>query len=607
MWAPTCLGDPGKVTDAEYHCLTTDGGGVHTNSGVPNHGYALLVDGGTFNGQTVSGLGLTKAAHIYWRAQSVYQTPTSKFGDHADALEASCTDLIGVNLDALSTGPTDPGPSGQSITAADCVEVSDMIAAVEFRTDPTQCNFQPLLQQNPPALCANQKNPPTFYDEDFEDGLAGWTLTNTGVFAGWPGLNWAQDTTLPGGRSGSAAFAADPDAGNCDGGAGDISGVMRMESPAIHLPNAEILKPRLTFEHYIASETGFDGGNLKISVNGGAYALVPASAFTFNAYNLTLVTAAAGQHQPARRQPGVQRDGRRRGPRELGPVADRPDEDRHRAWRHDQAALRLRHGRLRGHRRLVRRRRQSAGLQREEAQQPDGPEGLTGRAEATCEGRRQTGALRVSSKSGADAVRAEQLRARPGDRLLDDANQPDAGCERQLLESGIDQLAALAEHQADAPPPDTPGVVFDLDLPRRDGHDDRSPDVGPAQPHDVLRARRIAEPEQILPAAVRSVPRLDGLADGANTQVPRPGKPTQDEAARLTTNRNRGRRARLGVAQHPPVAVGEREESRLGRRTGRPYHAERQRKDGKERALPHHRPSVVDESPLGRVRPPGRL
>ena len=50
-----------------------------------------------------------------------------------------------------------------------------------------------------------------------------------------------QDTTLPGGRSGSAAFAADPDAGNCDGGAGDISGVMRMESPAIHLPNAEIL------------------------------------------------------------------------------------------------------------------------------------------------------------------------------------------------------------------------------------------------------------------------------------------------------------------------------------------------------------------------------
>ena len=101
MWTPTCMGDPGKVTDAEYHCATTDGGGVHSNSGVPNHGYSLLVDGGTYNGQTVTGIGLTKAAHIYWRAQSVYQVPTSKFPDHADALEASCTDLIGQPLNDL--------------------------------------------------------------------------------------------------------------------------------------------------------------------------------------------------------------------------------------------------------------------------------------------------------------------------------------------------------------------------------------------------------------------------------------------------------------------------------------------------------------------------
>ena len=45
MWDPTCKGDPGKVTDGQYWCRTTDGGGVHTNSGIPNHAYALLVDG----------------------------------------------------------------------------------------------------------------------------------------------------------------------------------------------------------------------------------------------------------------------------------------------------------------------------------------------------------------------------------------------------------------------------------------------------------------------------------------------------------------------------------------------------------------------------------
>ena len=112
MWNPNCLSDPGKVTDAEYHCATTDGGGVHTNSGVPNHGFALLVDGGTYNGHTVAAVGLTKAAHIYWRAQTVYQTPASDFADHADALQASCRDLIGAPLRGLSTGaPTGPSRS----------------------------------------------------------------------------------------------------------------------------------------------------------------------------------------------------------------------------------------------------------------------------------------------------------------------------------------------------------------------------------------------------------------------------------------------------------------------------------------------------------------
>jgi Zn-dependent metalloprotease len=295
MWDPTCLSDPGKVTDAEYQCDTSDGGGVHTNSGVPNHGFALLVDGGTYNGQTVTGIGLTKAAHIYFRAQSVYQTPTTDFADHADALEASCTDLIGQNLQGLSVTSIPAGPSGQSISAGDCAEVSDTIAAVQFRHDPTeQCNFKPLLDPNTPDLCANQKNPAVIYEEDFEDGLGGWTLTNQGVFAGWPGTNWVQKTSLPGGRSGAAAYAAGPDAGNCDHGDGDISGVMRLESPAIHLPAAGIQGPRLTFDHYVLTELNFDGGNLKISVNGGAYALVPKTAFVFNPYNTTLEPPTTG-------------------------------------------------------------------------------------------------------------------------------------------------------------------------------------------------------------------------------------------------------------------------------------------------------------------------
>ncbi len=304
MWNPTCMGDPGKVTDAEYHCDTSDAGGVHSNSGVPNHGYALLVDGGTFNSQTIGAIGLTKAAHLYWRAGSVYQTKTTDFDDHADALEAACTDLIGESLNNLSTGAP-AGVSGQSLTASDCGQVTKMIAAVELRTDPTaQCNFTPLLKQNAPSVCEDKK-PKVLFKEEFEKNksLNDWTLTNQGVFAGWaPPTDWVQTSALPGGRSGSAAYAVDRD-GQCDGGAGDRSGVMRMQSPPIALPRrADHLS--VTFQHYVATEFAWDGGNVKLSVNGGAFTVVPASAYMFNPPNTTLMTAAAGNTNPLAGQPG---------------------------------------------------------------------------------------------------------------------------------------------------------------------------------------------------------------------------------------------------------------------------------------------------------------
>ncbi|HEY7659829.1 MAG TPA: M4 family metallopeptidase [Actinomycetota bacterium] len=288
MWNPRCVNDPGRVTDAEYFCSTLDQGGVHTNSGVPNHGFALLVDGGTYNGHTIEPIGLVKAAHLYFQAQTVYQVETTDFPDHADALEASCTDLLGIDLEGLSTSSTPAGPSGEAITAADCAQVSSMIAAVELRTDPSdQCQFAPVLEPGEAPSCGEGDATVTFYEEDFEDGLDGWTLSNEGVFTGWPGLDWVQSTTLPGGRAGAAAFGADPDAGNCDLNGGDISGVMRMESPDIVVPDSSGAL-RLTFDHYIATELNFDGGNVKISINGGPFTHVPADAFTFNAYNATL-------------------------------------------------------------------------------------------------------------------------------------------------------------------------------------------------------------------------------------------------------------------------------------------------------------------------------
>jgi Zn-dependent metalloprotease len=306
MWTPTCLNMPGKVSDAEYYCATDDAGGVHRNSGVNNHAYALLVDGGTYNDRTVNGIGLTKAAHIFWRAQTEYQVPTTDFADQAAALASSCNDLTGQQVPGLSVdgSPEQGAPSTRStqsatITADDCAQVAAVSAAVEYTKEPTQCNFQPLLAKNAPAPCAAGEKANLVWTENFEDGLAGWTVSSQARYAGGPTFPWAATTDLPKNdpHPGTTAFAEDAEGGQCDATSADHSGVTRLQSPSIVLPGATQKAPRVTFQHYMAAETGADGGNLKVSINGGAFTVVPASAYTFNKPT-TILPASAGNTNP---------------------------------------------------------------------------------------------------------------------------------------------------------------------------------------------------------------------------------------------------------------------------------------------------------------------
>lgn len=302
MWTPECLGNPGKVSAPEYSCSTVDQGGVHSNSGVDNHAYALLVDGGVFNGQTISGLGLTKAAHIYFRAKTHYQGPASDFADHADALEHSCADLVGVNLKSLKTG----APSGEVIAKTDCVQVAKTMLAVEMRSPPTQCGFTPLLAKSPPPLCAANTRVKKLFQDRFERddddgdhdrdddrggrGLRGWRVSHEGTITpDFTPRDWTISSKLPGERRGSAFFGPDPDLGTCGPG-GDESAVLHLDSPKIEL-QGNVKSPYLAFDHWVATEPDFDGGNLKISVNGGPWQLVKAEDFVYNPYNATLLTA----------------------------------------------------------------------------------------------------------------------------------------------------------------------------------------------------------------------------------------------------------------------------------------------------------------------------
>ncbi len=281
---------PGSViTSPNYYCGTGDGGGVHTNSGVPNHAFAMLVDGKEFNGVTIPKIGLIKAVHIYFHAQTHYQTPTTNFSQHADALEQSCADLIGAPLNNVSGEVSD-----EVISAADCEAVHAATVAVEFRESPKEkCGYLPVLkpEAETPPLCPEGQAPEPSFSETWEDGAmpAGWTLgknltgdTESKVFA------FVVRSDLPAPHSGHAAFAVDDSGGTCAAG-GDISGSYWMDSPAITVADAVSF---LTFTHFVQTELGYDGGNLKYSIGDAAFAPVPETAFTHNPHSTTFEPAA---------------------------------------------------------------------------------------------------------------------------------------------------------------------------------------------------------------------------------------------------------------------------------------------------------------------------
>ncbi|MDR7240613.1 M4 family metallopeptidase [Neobacillus drentensis] len=80
---PELYGQPSTMSG--YVNTTSDNGGVHTNSGIPNKAAYL----------TISSLGTAVAEKIYYRALTVYLTPTSNFSGARAALLAAAADLYG--------------------------------------------------------------------------------------------------------------------------------------------------------------------------------------------------------------------------------------------------------------------------------------------------------------------------------------------------------------------------------------------------------------------------------------------------------------------------------------------------------------------------------
>jgi bacillolysin len=261
MEHPPAFGDPDRMTSPHYTAdlNEVDGGGVHTNSGVNNKAAFLITDGGTFNGRTVTGLGIPKSAHIYYEVATNMLTSASDYADLASALPQACTNLIGT----------------AGITSADCTEVSEAVAAVEM-------NQSPPAAPNPVApVCSPGQAPTTdlLLDDLENPGSGNWVLQTT---AGGNTWFYPQPPEFTFATSGDTNFW-----GYNQSSIADYS--IRMTSD-VAIPSGSAVYLRFNHAYGFDDDPSgaYDGGVLEYSTNGGGSWIEAGSLFTHGGYPGTI-------------------------------------------------------------------------------------------------------------------------------------------------------------------------------------------------------------------------------------------------------------------------------------------------------------------------------
>jgi len=147
---------------------------------------------------------------------------------------------------------------------------------------------------NPPPRCQGFGSLQSISLTTWETGIGAWTVGTHDIDspADFDTPDWAVVGSLPDSRPGKAAFVADQENGNC---VDDLkTGALTLDSPSILIP-AGTQVPRISVAHWFETDARWDGGNFKISINGGAYSLIPAFAIEVGPYNSTLYPALTEQ------------------------------------------------------------------------------------------------------------------------------------------------------------------------------------------------------------------------------------------------------------------------------------------------------------------------
>jgi Zn-dependent metalloprotease len=252
MQDPAAFSDPDRMTSPNYVADvnndvtgTGDSGGVHTNSGVNNKTAYLITDGDTFNGHTITGIGIPKTSRIYYEVNNAMLGSASDYADLANALPQACTNLIGTS----------------GITAADCTQVAEAVAATEMATDP------------PAAPTANAPTCPTgtFPSFVFNDNLENPASGNWASSAAVGSNNWFYpQNSNPFGFDATYAASGDTNFWGVNDSPTSDSSIAMTSSAAIPANAFIRFDHAFGFEDDPGNGTRWDGGVIEYSTDDGA-------------------------------------------------------------------------------------------------------------------------------------------------------------------------------------------------------------------------------------------------------------------------------------------------------------------------------------------------
>ncbi|MCB0208361.1 MAG: M4 family metallopeptidase [Anaerolineae bacterium] len=262
---PPAFNDPDSITSKNYWCDEGDSGGVHTNSGVNNKAAYLMTDGDTFNGKTVTGLGISKVADLYYEVQTNMLTSGSNYNDLYDALIQASFNL---GFDTLER------------------------ESVQNALDAVEMNVRPCGEPPEAAFCPDGQFANSIFKDDLEDSTSGnWiTLTDVGTNTWYYPQNdnpFSFDATYA--SSGQTNFW-----GYNQSSRADYSIAMNLD---VALPPNAFLhfKHDWAFEDAgqlnAAGVLAYDGGVVEYSTTGGSSWTDAGSLFDENGYNGIIVSA----------------------------------------------------------------------------------------------------------------------------------------------------------------------------------------------------------------------------------------------------------------------------------------------------------------------------